>query len=572
VPRTTRYDERVSVHTPGNLVHGYRIVRTLGRGGLGTTFEATREATGDAVALKRLAVADADAWKQIELFEREAGVLSRLKHAAIPSYIDHFTVEGPDGPALYIAQELVVGRSLGELARASGAPMDEAEARRIADELLGVLVYLGERTPPVIHRDIKPDNVLVRTDGSIALVDFGAARAAAGSAQGGSTTVGTYGYMAPEQLHGEATPATDIYGLACTLLFLLTGRPPTDLPRHKLRIDFDADVRVTDAFARWLHKALEPAPEDRFPSARAARAALRGGVPRAGGARTRPWAVPLLVAVALGAASAGAYAWMRSQHGKASAQSAGCPELDALDPKLATLSVEDLERRFRDSWLLTPSTADRQLESIRSAAGAYVPERRACLTRVSLVSSIVSQEHLRRTTPSLWGLDHTSEELRGLYLSVPLRPPYTKDERLDVLAQIETNFLPSLAADSGADRDFWRREYYGLAVVCDAADDALVTLHASRPAGGDCLHLKPRVLTTRHDPEPPVDVGAAIGIQECDQLIVRWSTCDPPRLGWTLDGMKKQDAWTDAQSKASAQRFCKAQLENFPEEACHYKK
>ena len=68
------------------------------------------------------------------------------------------------------------------------------------------------------------------------------------------------------------------------------------------------------------------------------------------------------------------------------------------------------------------------------------------------------------------------------------------------------------------------------------------------------------------------NAGAAMGIQECDQLIVRWSTCDPPRLGWTLDGMKKQDAWTDAQSKASAQRFCKAQLENFPEEACHYKK
>jgi Tfp pilus assembly protein PilF len=270
----------------GDVVRGYRIVGTLGRGGLGTTFDAVRESTGERVALKRLAVVNVDEWKRIELFEREARVLERLQHPGIPRYLEHFTVEGGDGPALYIAEELVVGRSLAEVVRTGTAPLDEMAIRRLAEELLRVLDYLGRLTPPVIHRDIKPENVLQRSDGSIALVDFGAARADVARPGGGSTTVGTYGYMAPEQLHGDASPATDIYGLACTLLFLLTGRSPTDLPRKKLQIDVlaAASGRVTPPFARWLEKALQPAPEDRFLSAHAALGALRG-LPGGGGPR-----------------------------------------------------------------------------------------------------------------------------------------------------------------------------------------------------------------------------------------------------------------------------------------------
>jgi serine/threonine protein kinase len=259
---------------------------TLGRGGLGTTLDAVKESTGERVALKRLAVANVDEWKRIELFEREARVLERLQHPAIPRYIEHFTVEGPEGPALYLAEEIVVGQSLAEIVRSGAAPLEEMEIRLIAEELLRVLDYLGRLVPPVIHRDIKPENVLRRADGSIALVDFGAARADVARPEGGSTTVGTYGYMAPEQLHGDASPATDIYGLACTLLFLLTGRSPTELPRKKLRIDVEAAARgkVTPPFARWLEKALEPAPEDRFVSAHAALGALRG-LPGGGGPR-----------------------------------------------------------------------------------------------------------------------------------------------------------------------------------------------------------------------------------------------------------------------------------------------
>jgi WD40 repeat protein/tetratricopeptide (TPR) repeat protein len=294
---------RMGSQAGAGVFGGYRIVRTLGRGGHGTTFEAMREATGERVALKRLAVAEVSAWKSFELFQREAQVLSRLQHSAAPRYIEHFTVEGASGDTLYIAQEFVEGRSLAEVVHANG-PMAEHEVRRVADELLQVLDYLGRQIPPVIHRDIKPENVILRPNGAIALVDFGAARATAAPPQGGSTTVGTYGYMAPEQLHGVATPATDIYGLACTLLFLLTGRSPVNLPRRKLRIDFRAHASVSASFAQWLDRALEPAPEDRFPSASSALFSLRkrsGGsvVPAASGIRMRPLTWALLATLAL---------------------------------------------------------------------------------------------------------------------------------------------------------------------------------------------------------------------------------------------------------------------------------
>ena len=296
-------------HAPGDLVHGYEIVGTLGRGGLGTTFEAIHKETGARVALKRLAIANAEEWKRVELFEREAQVLSRLDHPGIPRYRDHFTVEGEGGAVLYIAQELVEGQSLGALADAGRVPMGESMVRRIAEELLGVLDYLGRQSPPVIHRDIKPDNVIRRAGGSVVLVDFGAARSDLGKAGGGSTTVGTYGYMSPEQLHGVATPATDIYGLACTLLFLLTGRSPTDLPRRKLRIEFREVVQLTPAFASWLDRALEPAPEDRFASAASALAALRG---REVATRFTPEVARKLVPVVVAGAalSVGVGGWM----------------------------------------------------------------------------------------------------------------------------------------------------------------------------------------------------------------------------------------------------------------------
>jgi serine/threonine protein kinase len=108
-------------------------------------------------------------------------------------------------------------------------------------------------------------------------VDFGAVQDTyQNTLTGGSTVVGTYGYIAPEQFSGQATLATDLYSLGATLLFLLSRRDPADLPQRKLKIDFRPYIQVSPAFADWLDRMLDPIAEDRFQSAKEALAVLQG--------------------------------------------------------------------------------------------------------------------------------------------------------------------------------------------------------------------------------------------------------------------------------------------------------
>jgi ankyrin repeat protein len=133
------------------------------------------------------------------------------------------------------------------------------------------------------------------------LVDFGAVQDTYyNTFMRGSTVVGTYGYMAPEQFRGQAVPTTDLYGLGATLLFLLTHCSPADLPTDRLKIDFRSHVQISQEFADWLEKMLEPDVEDRFGSAKEALAVLRGKrivTTRAGS--SVPWKA--LVGVGIGA-------------------------------------------------------------------------------------------------------------------------------------------------------------------------------------------------------------------------------------------------------------------------------
>ena len=251
----------------------YRIVGALGRGGMGTTYEAEDVETGDRVALKALSMKALADWKSLELFEREARVLEQLDHPNIPRFIDTLSVEG-EGAAFFIVQELVEGQSLAQRVEAGWRP-DEAQVRGLARALLETLVYLHGLNPPVIHRDIKPQNVLMRPSGHPALVDFGSVKdAGRGEGSFASTVVGTYGYMAPEQLRGRATPSSDLYALGTTLVFLLTHQDPAALPHKRLKIDFREAAQVSPGFALWLDRILEPAPEDRIPTAREALAGL----------------------------------------------------------------------------------------------------------------------------------------------------------------------------------------------------------------------------------------------------------------------------------------------------------
>jgi serine/threonine protein kinase len=265
-----------TLHQPKDIVQHYRIIQVLGQGGVGITYLAEDTKTGCKVALKALSLRSSNDWKQMELFEREARILKQLNHPAIPRYIDYFAVDTPEDQTLYIVQEWAVGKSLADLVK-QGWRTNEAGVRKIAIQVLEILIYLHSLEPAVIHRDIKPHNLVMSEDGKISLVDFGAVQDTYyNTFMRGSTMVGTYGYMAPEQFRGQAVPATDLFALGATLLFLLTHRHPADLPHDRLRISFRSHLQVSDAFADWLEKMLEPDVDDRFSSAQTALSALKG--------------------------------------------------------------------------------------------------------------------------------------------------------------------------------------------------------------------------------------------------------------------------------------------------------
>ncbi len=249
----------------GDIVKNkYRIVRVLGKGGFAVTYEAIDMHTELSVAIKVISLKQLENWKQIELFQREAAVLANLEHPAIPKYIDYFDLDTETDKTFYIVQQLAPGKSLFDLVK-SGWRTNEREVKNIAQQILNILSYLHSLEPPVIHRDIKPNNLIRSDDGTIYLVDFGAVQNTYyNTLMQGSTVVGTYGYMAPEQFRGKALPATDLYSLGATILYLLTHRSPSELPQDTLKLNFRNSVNISEAFADWLEKILEPDVEDRF--------------------------------------------------------------------------------------------------------------------------------------------------------------------------------------------------------------------------------------------------------------------------------------------------------------------
>lgn len=241
----------------------YVIVGMLGRGSQGATLEAVDKKAGRSVAIKRFDVRHATSWKDVELAEREARVLAQLHHAALPAYVEHFEEAG----SLYLVMERIEGRSLHAL-RSEGRALSVADVERMVREVGAVLDHLHGLAPPVIHRDLKPGNILLRPDGSFAVVDFGAVRAELRT-EGGSTVVGTFGYMAPEQFQGRATAKTDVYALGATAMAMLTGRDPEALPHKGLSIDVEEALRgsaVPDRLRVALARMLVPDPDARAAS------------------------------------------------------------------------------------------------------------------------------------------------------------------------------------------------------------------------------------------------------------------------------------------------------------------
>ncbi len=232
----------------------YRLEAILGRGASGTTWRAT-DAEGGTAAIKSIPLEEVAGPKERELVEREVRVLRELNHPGIPTYIEHLVL-GEDEPVLWLVLELIPGRSLAE--ELEDHRYTPKEVLAIVAQLARILSYLHELAPPVIHRDIKPGNVMRRPDGSLLLIDFGSVRDVAKGSIAGSTVAGTFGYMAPEQFAGDAAPRSDLYGLGALAVALLTRKEPQAMSDHANRLRWAEHTTVPEGIHDLINRMVEP--------------------------------------------------------------------------------------------------------------------------------------------------------------------------------------------------------------------------------------------------------------------------------------------------------------------------
>jgi serine/threonine protein kinase len=257
----------------------YQLIQQLGENQGRQTWLASDLSHQNQVVVKLLAFSPQMEWEQLKLFEREAAVLQRLNHPQIPKYRDYFSLEKEEGDGLCwfgLVQDFIPGISLQQLIT-QGKKFTESQIKDIATQVLEILVYLHELAPPILHRDIKPSNLLLGEDNQIYLLDFGAVQNQ-GAVEGVTfTVVGTTGYAPLEQFWGKTVPSSDLYALGATIIHLLTGISPADLPQEKLRIKFADKVSVNRAFVQWVEGMTEPDPHQRYQTALSALEDLKAG-------------------------------------------------------------------------------------------------------------------------------------------------------------------------------------------------------------------------------------------------------------------------------------------------------
>ena len=323
--RGERCEECGAAVKPG----GYNVERVLVSNAHGRMYLA-RDADGTQVALKELAFVQPPSPAALAAFEREAKFLRALDHPAIPRFVASFEEGRGVHTRYYLAQELVSGTPLD---RIDDHWYSEAEVVDIAKQVLAILIYLQSLSPIVIHRDIKPANLIRRGDGTIALVDFGAAYMPGTTI--GLTTVGTFGYMPIEQLAGIVDATTDLYALGASLLYLLTRQEPWRLERSNVAVNVSRSLRA------FLDKLAASDARDRFQSAKAALAALERPTSRT---RSRRW--PLLAAaITLGVAGIGGGTFALLHRSSRSDETSASPPLGSslhVD-KLVSWSFKDVK-------------------------------------------------------------------------------------------------------------------------------------------------------------------------------------------------------------------------------------
>lgn len=267
-----------ALNLAGAKLGNYRLLRVLGRGNMGVVYLATDEALLRPTAVKVLTWAptehDPEAW-----FLAEARSVARLNH---PSVVQIYSV-ARHGPHRYIAMEYVEGVSADVMVARKG-PLSAERATEVILQLAAALELA--HASGIIHRDVKPGNILIKADGTAKLGDFGMAVSALRASRS-EVRAGTPHYFAPEIWRGEpATVATDIYALGATYYYLLTGRPPLDgatiaglsaaHQRQEVVAPPELAADVAAACMRVVRRCMAKSPAERFESARAAAWEARG--------------------------------------------------------------------------------------------------------------------------------------------------------------------------------------------------------------------------------------------------------------------------------------------------------
>lgn len=359
------------------LLDRYLIERMLGQGGMGAVYLAIDQKFGSTVALKETLVSG-DVLQRA--FEREARLLNKLRHGALPVVMDYFCQDERQ----FLVMQFIPGEDLGALLAKAGRPFPVADVLEWADDLLDVLDYLHGQDPPVVHRDIKPQNLKLTPRGEIILLDFGLAKGDAASLTLSSATGSIFGYTphyAPfEQIKGSGTdPRSDLYALAATLHHLLTARLPADaMSRAEAamlrqedplpRVDtVNSDVPKAVGFV--LERALAMDRNERFSSAGEMRAALaeatQGTIYQAPEAKTRAAGAP-------GAGTSG----LPSQMETVRAGASPAADRTTAGPNVTTQPMTEAARRPAWLWPVLALVAVAAIAAAVGLSGVWRPTPR----------------------------------------------------------------------------------------------------------------------------------------------------------------------------------------------------
>ena len=256
----------------------YLVVSLLGRGGMGAVYKATdTRIPGRVCAIKEMSVLNllpVDRPTAVRNFEREATLLAKLDHPNLPQVSDFFQ-DGASGRHCLV-MEFIDGQTLEELLVQQGTPFSEDQVREWAGQLCDVLQYLHSQSPPIIFRDLKPNNIMLDERGQIKLIDFGIVRFFRPGQGADTQSFGTPGFSPPEQYgKGQTDGRSDIYSLGVTLLRLLTGHDPGADP-FNLPSACQIVPAVSADLDRIIQRAVRHDPDSRCQNAQEFRAALDG--------------------------------------------------------------------------------------------------------------------------------------------------------------------------------------------------------------------------------------------------------------------------------------------------------